>query len=99
VEQAALQTLISRLPFAASAGRPLAIEEVEMGRLSEELGLVGGHRVDQVDDLGLHPVLLEQVVAVSVHVVDPRRPHPAAQAPLQHGALVGRHLDAAVIVE
>ena len=70
-----------------------------MGGFAEELGLVGGDRVDQVDGLVLEAVLLEQIVAIGVNVVDLHGAHAAAQAPLQHGALVGRHLDAAVVLD
>ncbi len=46
---------------------------VEMGRLAEEVGLVGGDAVDQVDGLGLQPVLVEQVAAVVVERGDAGR--------------------------
>jgi len=73
--------------------------EVEVAGLAEEVGLVGGDDVDQVDGLGLQAVLPEQVAAVVVEAEKTRLAHPLAQPALEHGALAGRHLDAAVVVD
>jgi hypothetical protein len=64
-----------------------------MDRLAEELGLVGGHRIDQVDRLGVQSVIVEQVAAVGVDAVHAasrmrRRRRPSSMVRLLAGILM-----------
>ena len=65
-----------------------------MGRLPEEVGLVGRDAIDQADDFLVQPALFEQIGAVLVEGGETQGPHPFAQTTFDHGALGRRKQDA-----
>ncbi len=70
-----------------------------MGGLAEEVGLVGGDRVDQVQPLAGQVVALENELAIGVDAALAGGAHAAAQPALQHGDLALGHLDAGIAVD
>ncbi len=97
VEQAALQIFSERRLRACDRGelrhRDIA-QEVEMARLAEEVGLVGGDAVDQMDELVVETIVLEEQLGIGCQVTQAERTHAPAQAAFDHGALGERQLDA-----
>ena len=58
-----------------------------MGRLPEEVRLVGRDAVDQADDFLVQSALFEQIGAVLIEAGEPQGPHTFAQTAFDHGAL------------
>ena len=63
--------------------------KVKVGWLAEEIGLVGRHAVDQVDQLGLEMLGVEQVLDILVDVGIVEDADPLQQPPLEHEPLCG----------
>ncbi len=101
MEQPALQISDFRLiPYSArQVGKRLRGEEVEMPRLAEEIGLVGGDGVDQMDQLGLMAVGRKHVIAVVGEGRDVQLAQAPADADLHHGLFLGVQVDAGFVID
>jgi hypothetical protein len=64
-----------------------------MGRLAEEIGLVGGHAVDQVDQFDFEIFVVEQPVDILVNVGIIEDTDPLQQPALEHQPLCRREFD------
>ena len=71
---------------------------VEMVRLTEKIGLVGGNQIDHLNQFQLQPFTAEQEVAVLTERFHAQSPQPFLQPCFEHGLLCRRHLDAALFV-
>jgi hypothetical protein len=64
-----------------------------VGRLAEEIGLVGGHAVDQVDQFDLEILLVEQPVDILIDVGAVEDTDPLQKPAFEHQPLGGREFD------
>jgi hypothetical protein len=69
-----------------------------MARLAKEVGLVGGHRIDQMDHFVATGTFAQYEAAVILQLVELERAGTAAQPAFHHGLLC-RHADAALVID
>ena len=70
-----------------------------MPRLAKEVGLVGGHHVDQVNQLFLQALAGKQIVAVLAVGVNGEILQAPLDAHLEHGLPLGAEVDAGLVVD
>ncbi|OIQ69695.1 hypothetical protein GALL_487030 [mine drainage metagenome] len=67
--------------------------------LAEEVSLVCGDGINEVDEFGFEAAPIEQENAIVGEPLVPMNPHPLAQAALNHDPFCRRQLDARVIAD
>jgi hypothetical protein len=77
----------------------LGSQELEVRRLPEKVGLVGGDDVDQMDELLLGAGAAEEVLGVFRERTEAELAKPLLEARLEHRLLRRGHLDAALAVD